>query len=132
MKLTKKSDYALRAAYYLAKQPEGKIASIGEIAEKQAVPREFLAKILKELTAAKILRSFHGIKGGYSLARSPSEISFLDIIQAVEGPIMLNQCCQENMGCCEMSATCEMKVFWRKQQDVYVGGLARETLDRYR
>lgn len=131
MKLTKKADYALRAVYYVTRLPEGRLASIGEIADKQNAPREFLAKILKQLTRANILRSFQGIKGGYQLAQEPTQISFLDIIQAVDGPILLNECCKENGECCEMFNECEMRHFWRRQQEDYVNSLARETMDRY-
>lgn len=131
MKLTKKADYALRAVYYITRLPEDKLASIGEIADRQGAPREFLAKILKQLTRAGILKSFQGIKGGYQLSRPPAQISFLDIIEAVEGPILLNQCCKSDPGCCELFDSCDMRHFWREQQEVYVRRLASETMDRY-
>lgn len=131
MKLTKKADYALRAVYYITKLSGGKLASIGEIAEKQGAPREFLAKILQQLTRANILKSYQGIKGGYQLSKDAKEISFLDVIQAVEGPIMLNQCCSENADCCEMFDTCGMRHFWTRQQALYVSSLKAETMDRY-
>lgn len=131
MKLTKKADYALRAVYYVTRLPEGRLASIGEIADKQGAPREFLAKILKQLTRANILRSYQGIKGGYQLAQEPAAISFLDIIQAVDGPILLNECCKENADCCDMFDVCDMRHFWRRQQSEYISSLASETMDRY-
>jgi len=131
MRLTKKADYALRAVFHITQLPEGKLASIGQIAQEQGAPREFLAKILKQLTKVKILRSYQGIHGGYQLAREPREISFLDIIEGVEGPISLNQCCRENHGCCDMYAECKMRYFWQKQQDAYLSSLSNETMDRY-
>lgn len=131
MKLTKKADYALRAVYYITRVPGGKLASIGEVADKQRAPREFLAKILQQLTRANILKSYQGIKGGYQLAQDPKKISFLDVIEAVEGPIVLNQCCQENGDCCEIYDTCVMRHFWQRQQKAYVEQLRSETMDRY-
>lgn len=131
MKLTKKADYALRAVYYITRLPDGKLASIGEVADKQGAPREFLAKILQQLTRARILKSYQGIKGGYQLAQASSMISFLDVIEAVEGPIVLNQCCQENGDCCEMYDTCNMRNFWQRLQDGYIHQLRSETMDRY-
>ncbi|MFQ5606645.1 MAG: RrF2 family transcriptional regulator [Candidatus Zixiibacteriota bacterium] len=131
MKLTKKADYALRAVYYISRLSGGALASIGEVADKQSAPREFLAKILQQLTRANILRSYQGIKGGYQLARDPKTISFLDVIEAVEGPITLNQCCREGGECCEMYDECGMREFWNKLQAVYVQQLRSETMDRY-
>ncbi len=131
MKLTKKADYALRAVYHIAQLPEGKLASIGQIAQAQGAPREFLAKILKQLTRVKILRSFQGIHGGYQLAREANKISFLDVVEGVEGPISLNQCCRENLGCCDMYQDCKMRHFWKRQQDSYTSSLANETMDLY-
>ncbi len=131
MKLTKKADYALRAVFHITQLPEGKLASIGQIAKEQGAPREFLAKILKQLTKVKILRSYQGIHGGYQLAREPREISFLDVIEGVEGPISLNQCCRENLGCCDVYDDCKMRHFWKRQQDAYTSSLATETMDRY-
>lgn len=131
MKLTKKADYALRAVYYITRVPGGKLASIGEVADKQRAPREFLAKILQQLTRANILKSYQGIKGGYQLAQDPKNISFLDVIEAVEGPIVLNQCCQESGDCCEIYDNCSMRHFWQRQQKAYVEQLRSETMDRY-
>ncbi len=131
MKLTKKADYALRAVFHITQLPEGELASIGQIAKEQSAPREFLAKILKQLTRVKILRSYQGIHGGYQLARPPKEISFLDVIEGVEGPISLNQCCRENVGCCNIFDDCKMRHFWKRQQDAYLSSLAEETMDRY-
>lgn len=131
MKLTKKADYALRAVFYITRIPAGKLASIGEIADKQGAPREFLAKILKQLTRSNILRSYQGIKGGYQLAQGPESISFLDVIQAVEGPILLNQCCKLTADCCELYDSCDMRHFWQRQQEAYISRLAEETMDRY-
>lgn len=58
-------------------------------------------------------------------------ISFLDVIEAVEGPIILNQCCQENSDCCELYDTCSMRGFWQRQQAAYIKQLRSETMDRY-
>lgn len=132
MRLTKKADYALRAVVYISQLPDGQLASIGEIATAQRTPREFLAKILKQLTRLSILKSYQGIRGGYKLARNSAEVSFLDVIEAVEGKIFLNQCCKETDDCCEMYSDCQLRHFWRRQQALYIASLARETMDRYR
>ena len=83
MRLSRKSDYALRAVMYFAGLPKGKLASIGEVAKAQSIPREFLAKILKDLTWGGILVSFQGVTGGYRLARPARGVTFLDVIEAM-------------------------------------------------
>ena len=67
MQLSRKADYALRAVAYAAQLKKNELASIGRIAKARGIPREFLAKILKELTRAGILVSFQGVTGGYHL-----------------------------------------------------------------
>ncbi|RKX17512.1 MAG: Rrf2 family transcriptional regulator, partial [Candidatus Zixiibacteriota bacterium] len=90
MRLSRKSDYALRAVKHLATLPKGKLGSINSIAEAEAIPREFLAKILKDLTMSGILVSYQGVKGGYRLDRLPKDISFLNVMEAIDGPMHLN------------------------------------------
>jgi len=84
MQISYKAIYAIKAAIYVASHKGNKLCTITEIAENERVPREFLAKILKELTQRGILRSYRGVQGGYKLAKPESEVSFLDIIEAVQ------------------------------------------------
>ncbi len=132
MQLSRKADYALRAVTHFASLPKGKLASIGTVAEAQQIPREFLAKILKDLTWAGILVSYQGVTGGYRLARAPKDISFLNVIEAMEGPISLNLCTQENRCECERMNTCKMRDFWVKQEDYFKKALGRANFARYK
>ena len=131
MRLSRKADYALRAVMHFAGLPKGKLASIGGVAKAQAIPREFLAKILKDLTWADILVSFQGVTGGYRLARLPKDITFFDVIEAMDGPICINLCCEENHDCGH-SKNCPMKDFWLKQQDHYIKALKRANFAKYK
>ncbi|MBU8932875.1 MAG: Rrf2 family transcriptional regulator [candidate division Zixibacteria bacterium] len=131
MKLSRKSDYALRAVWHLAKLPTGSLASINAIAEGEVVPREFLAKILKDLTRAEILVSFQGVRGGYRLARTPREITFLDVIEAIDGPIHLNLCTEENCSC-ERYNICEFRSFWEAQEVTFKKALGKQHFAKYR
>ena len=99
MRLSRKSDYALRAVMHFAGLPKGQLASIGEVAKAQSIPREFLAKILKDLTWGGILVSFQGVTGGYRLARPAKEITFLDVMETMDGPVSLNLCCEKDCEC---------------------------------
>ena len=84
MKISRKADYALRAVLYISKQPTDIRNSINAIAEAESVPRDFLAKILKELTRAEILKSYQGVHGGYQMAKTPNQVSVLDVIEAMD------------------------------------------------
>ena len=90
MKLSRKSDYALRAVRHLSTLPKDQLGSINSISEAERVPREFLAKILKDLTRGGVLKSFQGVTGGYKLARSAKEVSFLNIIEIIDGPLRVS------------------------------------------
>src|SRR5512142_297105 len=92
MQLTRESDYGIRSVLYLARQPIKKVSFINEISEEYKIPRSFLAKILQKLVKAKIVRSYRGVKGGFSLAREAKEISVLDVMEAIEGKTALNLC----------------------------------------
>ena len=131
MQLSRKADYALRAIMHFAGLPKGQLASIGQVAKAQSIPREFLAKILKDLTWAGILVSFQGVTGGYRLARPAREITFLDVIEAMDGPITLNLCV-ESSSCCEHYKSCKMRDFWVKEQDHFKKALSRANFGKYK
>jgi len=83
------ADSAIRAILYLAASRQGRIQ---EIARAQFVPKEYLAKIIQKLAQAGIIKTHRGVGGGISLARPPEEITLLDVIEAIEGPVALNSC----------------------------------------
>ncbi|MCX6826763.1 MAG: Rrf2 family transcriptional regulator [candidate division Zixibacteria bacterium] len=132
MQLSRKADYALRAVMHFAGLPKGKLASIGTVAKSQKIPREFLAKILKDLTWAGILASYQGVTGGYRLARPPKDVSFLNVIEAMEGPICLNLCCEGDKCECEHYKGCKMRDFWIRQQNGFRKTLAAANFAKYK
>lgn len=92
MRLNQATDYAMRAVLYLSGVPYGQVMEAKLIAEEEHIPMRFLLKILRLLTKEGIVESHRGINGGYSLARHPSKITMLDVVEAVEGPIAINRC----------------------------------------
>jgi Rrf2 family protein len=90
MKLTRAASYALQAVAYMANQKKSKdeqpIPS-HRIADERKIPERFLLKVLKPLVSAQILLSIKGPNGGYRLARPPHDITMLEIVEAVDGPI---------------------------------------------
>ncbi|MFC1617894.1 RrF2 family transcriptional regulator [Patescibacteria group bacterium] len=87
MKLTRKSEYGLRGILYLAKQSERRAILTSEVSNRQNIPQSFLNKIFQKLVRAGVLRSYRGYRGGFSLAKKPSEITLRSIIETLEGPI---------------------------------------------
>jgi Rrf2 family protein len=87
MRLSARSDYALRAAIELAASREGHVTS-DQLAKAQQIPGKFLEAILTQLRRAGLVRSQRGPDGGFWLARPADEISLADIIRAIDGPLL--------------------------------------------
>ena len=87
MRLTRASSYALHAVSYMAAQKQNRPVASHLIARARGIPERFLLKVLKPLVSARVLHSIKGPNGGYRLARPASDISMLDVVEAVDGPI---------------------------------------------
>jgi Rrf2 family protein len=88
MKLTRASSYALHAVAYMASQKDkDRPVASHHIAQARGIPERFLLKVLKPLVSARVLASVKGPNGGYRIARPLSEVSILNVIEAVDGPI---------------------------------------------
>jgi Rrf2 family protein len=107
MKLSRRTDYALRAMTYLALRKGDGQSSIAEISEAESIPREFSAKVLKELCRAGFIRSRLGPRGGYRLVKSPQELTVLEIIEALDGPLSISDCI-DDPEFCGRSGACRM------------------------
>jgi Rrf2 family protein len=92
MNINQATDYGFRAVLYLAQQAGRERVEAQTIAQNEVVPIRYLLKIMPSLIKAGIVRSQRGIGGGYALARDPRDITLLDVIEAIEGPIRLNRC----------------------------------------
>jgi Rrf2 family protein len=128
MQLTREADYGIRSILYLARQPYKKISFVTEIAEEYKIPRSFLAKILQKLVKAKIVRSYRGVKGGFSLARQAKDISVLDVLEAIEGKLALNICLSDRKKC-EFSRHCPIHHVWAAAQAKVADVLKRSNFD---
>jgi Rrf2 family transcriptional regulator, iron-sulfur cluster assembly transcription factor len=127
MELTRKAEYAIRGMLYLARQQEGNISMLIDIAGAVEAPRTFLAKIFQELAKTGLIKSTRGVKGGFVLARPPERITLREIVEAIEGPIMPNQCLMGE-GVCTFQNTCPVHPVWRRLQAVTKGILDEVTL----
>lgn len=115
MQITRQADYAVRAVLYLAGLNNGRRAPTSEIAREQKIPPSFLAKIVSQLSVAGVVQTSRGARGGVSLARPSEEISLLEVIEAIDGPIMLNECVHDPK-VCVFGENCPVQSIWRDAQ----------------
>lgn len=121
MQITRQADYAVRAVLYLARNTDQRIAT-NMIAEEQRIPPSFLAKIVSQLSIAGLLQTSRGARGGVVLAREPKEISLLEVIEAIDGPIQLNECVGEN-STCSFDGECPLHPVWNEIHEQLVNRL---------
>jgi Rrf2 family protein len=118
LRLSKKADYALIAMKHLALRGDRASSSAREIAELYDIPIELMAKVLQRLVRRGLLASHHGTRGGYQLARVPTQISVADVIQAIEGPVTVTACSTED-GQCEQFQKCNVRdPLWRVRERI--------------
>ena len=130
MQITRQADYAVRAVMYLAQLGPDRRAATSQIAQEQRIPPSFLAKIVSQLSVAGLLQTSRGARGGVSLARNPDEISLLDVVEAIDGPILLNECVS-SAGICSFGDVCPMRPVWCDAQAELVDRLKVTTFDRF-
>ncbi|HEY3441944.1 MAG TPA: Rrf2 family transcriptional regulator [Paludibaculum sp.] len=113
LKLTKKADYGLISLKHLALRGRERTASAKEMAETYRIPLPVLSKVLQKLVRDGFLVSEQGTNGGYRLSRDPSTITTLEVIRAIDGPIILTTCFTSS-GECELSNQCTVREPLRK------------------
>ncbi len=119
MQITRQADYALRAMLYLAQLEPTQRAATSQIADEQHIPPSFLAKIISQLSIAGLIHTSRGARGGVSLARQAEEISILEVVEAIDGPISLNEC-THGAGACAFGDSCPLRPLWCETQSELV------------
>jgi Rrf2 family protein len=118
MQITRQADYAIRAVLYISKLSENQRAATSQIAKEQRIPPSFLAKIISQLSIAGLLQTSRGARGGVTLARTAQDISLLDVVEAIDGPIALNECVHDD-NACSFGEDCPLRPIWcDAQQDL--------------
>lgn len=115
MQITRQADYALRAMLYLARLEPNQRAATSQIADDMRIPPSFLAKIISQLSIAGLIHTSRGARGGVSLARAPEDISMLEVVEAIDGPIAMNECTNDS-GICQFGESCPLHNIWCKTQ----------------
>lgn len=126
MQITRQADYALRAMLYLARLKTDIRAATSQIADEQQIPPSFLAKIISQLSIAGLINTSRGARGGVSLSRPPEDITLLDVVEAIDGPISLNVC-SHSSGACPFGEDCPIQPIWSDAQIELVNRLKSTT-----
>lgn len=127
MQITRRADYGVRTMLDVASLETGESALTHEVAARQAIPLPFLAKIVPALTRAGLLRSQRGAGGGITLARPAGQITLLEVIEAIDGPLALNMCVlwpEE----CSRSGTCPVHEVWCDARALLADRLGQTTI----
>jgi len=130
MQITRQADYALSAMYYLSKMEANQRAATSQIAQEQRIPPSFLAKIISQLSIAGLIHTSRGARGGVSLARPPEDISILEVVEAIDGPIMLNEC-TFSTDACPFGEECPIRPLWCQVHDKLVESLKVTTFGAF-
>jgi Rrf2 family nitric oxide-sensitive transcriptional repressor len=126
MKISRETDYAIRCLLFMARDPL-RIFSVGEISGARVIPPSFLAKILQKLARAVITSSARGAGGGFRLIASPDRITLLSVIEALEGPMPLNDCLVGGRSCLLIDR-CSAHVAWKEIRGEIAGIMRRYTI----
>lgn len=114
MRLTAKSEYGLLAMIRLASSDDGSPVSAREISGDQDIPAKFLEQLFVLLRKAGLVRAIRGAKGGFVLARPAGDVTVLDIVEALEGPLVATVCDSDRGLTCGRAGTCAAAPVWNK------------------
>jgi Rrf2 family cysteine metabolism transcriptional repressor len=129
MRLTAKSEYGVLAVIDLACTYGSGPVSARQIAERRGIPPRFLEQLFVSLRRAGIVTAVRGARGGFTLTRPPAEITVLDVVEALEGPLQSSVCDQEREAGCGKSASCAAAPVWARATDALRDVFATTTLD---
>ncbi len=126
-RISRLTDYGIVIMAHLAECEDDDSHNARELAEDTQLPAPVVSKILKSLTRAGLLISQRGSKGGYSLARTPGEISVVEMITALEGPVGITECTIQP-GACAQESSCQVRDPWQRINSAVRAALERITL----
>jgi Rrf2 family protein len=126
MKLSRASTYAFYGLTYLTTQRD-RVVPLPEISSRCGVPEKHLAKIFQMLARAGILTSARGVNGGFAFARQPEQISALEVIETVDGPVADSGCLLLGVPC-DRGGVCRINAVWRRAQHQMLAVLREATL----
>lgn len=99
MNINQESDYAFRIVLMLSKEGLDNKLDAKSLSERGNIPLRFLLKLTRKLTQAGIVKSYRGVNGGYAITKEPKHISLKDVVEAIQGPIIVNRCIYDKKAC---------------------------------
>ncbi len=127
--INRETDYAARIVLFLARRPPGTRTTAQEVARQCHVPRAIVRRVVTRLSNAGFLASTRGSGGGISLARPPDQISLLDVVEAMEGPPILNLCVRDPQEC-PLMEQCTVHIAWVQASALLMDFLRSATFAR--
>ncbi len=130
MRFTAKTEYAVRAIIEIALLENKRPVQVREIAAKQAIPERFLEQVMAALRKAGLIESTRGAQGGYRLTKPKEQITLADIIQAIEGPMQVMECLNQEHehNTCAQANLCTVRGVWQSVQNTLLENLGSITL----
>lgn len=99
MNINQESDYAFRIILMLCKEGLDNKLDAKSLSEQGSIPLRFLLKLTRKLTQAGIVKSYRGVNGGYAITKKPKDITLKDVVEAIQGPIIINRCVYDEKAC---------------------------------
>ncbi len=128
-KLSKKADYGLIAVKHLAMHRSDHACSATEISEEYGISTTLMAKVLQKLARVGLVAAKHGSSGGYQLAKEPGQITALDVITAIDGPVLITSCVTSH-GNCDATDRCSVREPLRRVNESILGVLSMVTISQ--
>ena len=128
-KLSKKADYGLIAVKHLAMHRNAHACSANEISEEYGISTTLMAKVLQKLARQGLVAAKHGSSGGYQLAKEPGQISALDVISAIDGPVLITSCVTSH-GACDATDKCSVREPLRRVNESILQVLGMVTISQ--
>lgn len=123
LRVSKMTDYAIVLMTCLARREATEMVAARDLASTMGLPQPTVSKLLKMLTQGELLTSTRGVSGGYALARKPEDISLVEMIEAIEGPLSMTDCSSEGNCDCDIQPACGLRANW-----TYINGQLMSTL----
>jgi Rrf2 family protein len=129
LRVSRQTDYAIRVILALAKRPQGTRLTSAAIREEMLIPAAFLSRIVAELAQADLVQTFPGRTGGLQLARPAAEITLRDVVELMEGPLLLSECMLQERAC-PFDGACPVRERWHGLQAVMLAELAKTNFSK--
>ena len=126
--ITRTGEYGLRGLLFLAKQPTNRLFLVSEVSKAQRIPETYLAKIFQRLSKTGLLKSTRGLNGGFNLGKPAKEITMKQVIEALEGPIVLKRSLLRQ-GECDEEESYPLHEVFEEAQEKFLEVLDRTTIE---